>query len=210
MDYIRPDSHQTLHRLDQVQAGDRVALGLLLDRHRPQIQAAVASRLDRRVRSRLDASDIVQESQVEAMQRIGDYLAARPMPFHLWLMRTAHQRIIKAERRHLQAAKRQIDRELPLPHRSSLQLVAGIAADRLSPGSMAARREIARQVRRTLARLAERDREVIMLRNFDGLSNGELSCVLEISLDAAKKRYARALLRLHTLLRDDGVTGAES
>jgi RNA polymerase sigma-70 factor (ECF subfamily) len=210
MDDIRPDSKQTLLLLDQVQRGDREALGLLLDRHRSRIQVSVAGRLDRRVRSRLDASDIVQESQMEAMQRIDDYLATRPMPFHLWLMRAAHQRITKAERRHLQTAKRQIDREVPLPDRSSLQLVAGIAADRHSPSSVAARREIARQVRRALARLPERDREVIMLRNFDEFSNGEVSCLLEISHEAAKKRYARALLHLHTLLREDGLTGAES
>ena len=146
---------------------------------------------------------------MEAAQRIDEYLAARPMPFHLWLMRAAHQRIVKAERRHLQTAKRQVDREVPLPDRSSLQLVAGIAAERHSPSSLAARRETARQVRRTLARLSESDRAIIMLRNFDGLSNGEASCVLNISRDAAKKRYARALLRLHTLLRDEGLTGAE-
>jgi RNA polymerase sigma factor (sigma-70 family) len=65
-------------------------------------------------------------------------------------------------------------------------------------------------VRRILARLPKRDREIIMLRNFDGLTHGEVSCLLEITREAAKKRYARALLRLHELLRAEGLTGAES
>jgi RNA polymerase sigma-70 factor (ECF subfamily) len=210
MDDIRPDSSQTLRLLDQVQAGNRDALGQLLNRHRPRIEAAVEGRLDRRMRSRLDASDIVQDSQMEAFQRIDDFLAARPMPFHLWLMRAAHQRLLKAERRHLRTAKRQIDREVPLPDRTSLHLLAGVAANGDSPSVAATRRETARQVRRVLARLPERDREIIMLRNFDGLTNGEVSCLLEISREAAKKRYARALLRLHELLRAEGLTGAES
>jgi RNA polymerase sigma-70 factor (ECF subfamily) len=106
MDDIRPDSSQTLRLLDQVQAGNRDALGQLLNRHRPRIEAAVEGRLDRRMQSRLDASDIVQDSQIEAIQRIDDFLAVRPMPFHLWLMRAAHQRLLKAERRHLRTAKR--------------------------------------------------------------------------------------------------------
>jgi RNA polymerase sigma-70 factor (ECF subfamily) len=210
MEDIRPDSSQTLRLLDQVQAGNRDALGQLLNRHRPHIEAAVAGRLDRRMRSRLDASDIVQDSQIEAIQRIDDYLAARPMPFHLWLMRAAHQRLLKAERRHLQTAKRKVDREVPLPDRTSLQLLAGIAARVDSPSDLATREEMARQVRRILARLPEHDREIIMLRNFDGLSNGEASCLLEISREAAKKRYARALLRLHELLRAEGLSGGES
>ena len=155
----------------------------------------------------MDASDIVQETQLEATQRIDDYLAERPMPFHLWLMRAAHQRLLKAERRHLQTAKRSIDREIPLPDNTSLHLVASLAGSSGSPSNRAARQEAATQVRRTLARLPEADREIITLRNFEGLSNGEASCLLDINPEAAKKRYTRALLRLRDYLRSDRPEG---
>jgi RNA polymerase sigma-70 factor (ECF subfamily) len=207
MEDIRPDSGHTLRLLNQVQTGDGEALGQLLERHRPKLERAVARRLDRRVRSRLDASDIVQETQLEATQRIDDYLAERPMPFHLWLMRAAHQRLLKAERRHLQTAKRSIDREIPLPENTSLHLVASLAGSSGSPSNRAARQEAATQVRRTLARLPEADREIITLRNFEGLSNGEASCLLDINPEAAKKRYTRALLRLRDFLRNEGSQG---
>lgn len=207
MDDIRPDSSQTLQLLDEAAAANRHAIGQLLQRHLPSVEAAVACRIDRRVRARLDDCDIVQETQLEAMRGMDEYLSTRPMPFYLWLKRAAHQQILKAERRHMQSAKRAINREVPLPDQTSLHLAAGIVAAGHSPLSHAARRELARRVRRTLARLTEGDREIIMLRNFEGLSNGEAACLLDIGRDAAKKRYARALLRLRDFLRDEGLTG---
>jgi RNA polymerase sigma-70 factor (ECF subfamily) len=194
--------------LDEASAGSQQALARLLKRHLPRVEAAVACRIDRRVRARFDSSDVVQETQLEVVRRFDEYLSARPMPFHLWLMRATHQQLQKAERRHLQTAKRAIDREVPLPDHTSLHLVAGLAARSHSPASAAVNKERARTVRRTLAQLSELDREVIMLRNFEGLSNGEAACLLEISREAAKKRYTRALLRLRELMRDEGLSGA--
>ena len=209
MDDVRPDSCSTLQLLDRVSAGDSQAIGALLERHFPRVRADVGRRLDRRVQSRLDSSDVIQETQLEAVRRMDEYLAARPMPFHLWLKRLTHQSLLKAERRHLATAKRTVDREVPLPDQTSLHLIAGIVREGRSPESEAVRKEKAQAVRRLLARLSEADREVIMLRNFDGLSNGEAACLLDVSLEAAKKRYTRALLRLEQLLRDAGLTGAD-
>jgi RNA polymerase sigma-70 factor (ECF subfamily) len=209
MDDVRPDSNQTLLLLDEATAGNQQALGQLLKRHLPRVKATVACRIDRRVRARLDPSDVVQETQLEVTRRFEEFLAARPMPFHLWLKRATHQQILKAERRHLQTAKRAVDREVPLPDRTSLHLVAGLAAGRHSPVSQATAKELARSVRRTLAQLSEMDREIIMLRNFEGLSNGEAACLLAISPEAAKKRYTRSLVRLQKLLRDEGLTGGQ-
>jgi RNA polymerase sigma-70 factor (ECF subfamily) len=209
MDDVRPDSDQTLRLLDEAVAGNEDALGQLLERHNGRIEATVACRIDRRVRARIDALDVVQETQLDVTRRFNEFLAARPMPFHLWLRRATHQQLLKAERRHLRTAKRAVDREVPLPDRTSLHLVAGLAANTHSPVSHAARKELARKVRQALAQLSETDREIILLRNFEGLSNGEAACLLDIGREAAKKRYTRALLRLERLLHDEGVTGAQ-
>jgi RNA polymerase sigma-70 factor (ECF subfamily) len=209
MDDVRPDSGQTLRLLEEATAGSPQALGQLLERHMPRIEATVSYRIDRRLRTRIDASDVVQETQLEVTRRFNEFLSARPMPFHLWLRRATHQQVLKAERRHLQTAKRAVDREVPLPDRTSLHLVAGLAASTQSPASHVTRKEVARKVRHILGRLSEADREIIMLRNFEGLSNGEAACLLEINREAAKKRYTRALLRLQQLLRDEGLTGAQ-
>ena len=68
-----------------------------------------------------------------------------------------------------------------------------------------ATRELARRVREALARLAEPEREILMLRNFEGLSLQEIACVLDIDPAAARKRHGRALLRLRKELIDDGL-----
>jgi RNA polymerase sigma-70 factor, ECF subfamily len=209
MDDIQPDSTQTKLLLQQVKAGNKEALGQLLNRHQPRVEAAVACRLDRRVRSRLDAADIVQDTQMDAIRRINDYFSAPAMPFYLWLLRAAHQRLLKVERRHLRTAKRTMDREVPLPDRSSLHFMAGIVSGGYSPSGLAAQQDAVRQVRRILARLPERDREIIMFRNFEGLSNGEAACLLDIGRETAKKRYTRALLRLQKMLHDEGLSGVK-
>jgi RNA polymerase sigma-70 factor (ECF subfamily) len=61
-------------------------------------------------------------------------------------------------------------------------------------------------VRRAIAALPEADREVILLRNYEGLSNADAAAVLGLDVSAASKRYARALLKLRQLLNDNGLT----
>jgi RNA polymerase sigma-70 factor (ECF subfamily) len=82
------------------------------------------------IQRRVDASDIVQEVLVEANRRLDEYLHSKEpvMPFHLWLRHMARDRLIDAHRRHRRAARRSIDRELPLGR------VAG-AGPKGSPGA---------------------------------------------------------------------------
>ena len=79
MDDIRPDSSSTLQLLGQAAAGDEQALGQLLQHHLPRVKAAVDFRIDRRVQARFDASDVVQETQLEVTRRFDEFLNARPI-----------------------------------------------------------------------------------------------------------------------------------
>ena len=97
---VTPDSGPTLTLLDRIRAGDRAALEELLANYRPRVWAFVEARFDAPLRSRLDPSDVVQEVQAEVAQRIDDYLERRPMPFHLWVRKTAFERLIKLRRQH--------------------------------------------------------------------------------------------------------------
>src|SRR4051794_14947389 len=67
-------------------------------------------RLEPELRGRFDPSDVVQEAQIEALERLPDYVGRRPMPFRDWLFRTAFQRLSKL-RQHAQAARRDVGRE---------------------------------------------------------------------------------------------------
>jgi RNA polymerase sigma-70 factor (ECF subfamily) len=122
---VTPDSAETCRLLEQVGRGDRAALDALLERHRPGLVSFVELRLDPKVRGRLDASDVVQEAQLEAARRMSDFLERRPMPFHLWVRKAAYQRLLNARRDH-RRARRSVEREEALPDSSSLLLAQSL------------------------------------------------------------------------------------
>jgi RNA polymerase sigma-70 factor, ECF subfamily len=205
---ITPDSSETERLLAEAGGGDREALERLLDRHRSYVRQVVAMRIDPQMATRVDPSDIVQETQMEALRRLPDYLARRPMPFRLWLIKTAHERLIVARRRHLQAGRRAVSREEPLPDASSLLLARRIIAADPSPSQQLNQRELAERVRGAMAELPAVDREILMLRTFEGLSNQETALLLDLDPGTSSKRYGRAILRLHAILTEDGLTGS--
>src|SRR5690242_8360213 len=103
MDQVTPDSEETRRLLSRAEAGDRCAFERLFGRHRDGLFRVIEARLDAKVRARVDASDVVQEAQLEAFRRLPDYLVRRPMPFWLWLRKTAQERLLVARRQHLGA-----------------------------------------------------------------------------------------------------------
>jgi RNA polymerase sigma-70 factor (ECF subfamily) len=183
--------------LNRSAAGDVLARGQLLERHRKKLQRLVAVRLDRRLAARGDPSDIVQEALIEAARRLDDYLRERPMPYYPWLRRLALVRLDKHRRRHT-ASKRTVDREEPppLPEESALELADRVLATGTGPDDAAVQREQRQRVRAALDQMAAVDREVLALRFLERLSTTETAAVLGISAAAVKVRLFRALERL--------------
>ena len=204
MNELDPDASDTEHLLCRAGRGEPEAFDRLFDRHRAYLRRVIALRLDGRLKARVDPSDIVQESMLEAFRRLPDYLLRRPMAFRLWLRETAHQRLLMAERHHLNAARRSVRREVPLPDGSAVQLVRPFLAGGHGPEHQFECRERARQVHEAVARLSQADREILALRNLEGLSNQEAAAVLGIEPATASRRYGRALLRLREELSRAG------
>ena len=209
MDKVQPDSAATRELLQRVRQGDRQAFGELFEGHRPYLVQFVELCLDPRLRPRVDPSDVVQEAQLEAVRRLRDYLDRPGMPFRLWLRHLAHDRLLKLRRHHLATARRARSREVALPDRSSLALAQQLLARGPTAGEQLDQRELAQRVRQALAQLAESDREVLLLRNFEGLSYQEIAYILGIEPAAARQRHGRALLRLHKLLFEGGLTESQ-
>jgi RNA polymerase sigma-70 factor (ECF subfamily) len=199
-----PDPAETQHLLQQVRAGDRRAVEELLARHRPYLRQLVELRLDPRLRPRVDASDVVQEAQLEAARRLDGYLQGPALPFRLWLRRLAYDRLLMLRRYHLVAERRSVVREVALPDRSSLLLARRLLAAGSTPSQRLGRQELATRVRRAVAQLPDADREVLLMRTFEGLSYDEVACLLGVDGAAARKRHGRALLRLHKVLSSHG------
>ena len=204
-----PDADQTRELLDQARGGDAAAVNGLLDRHREALRRMVALRMDRALQQRIDASDVVQDVLVEASRRLEEYLKNPQMPFQLWLRHIAKDRLIDAHRRHRVAARRSVDREQSLvapahDDRSTLDLAAQIWDRELTPAAAATQHELARRFQAAIELLEETDREVILLRHFEQLSNQQTAQILGLSEPAAGMRYLRAIRRLRALLDEGG------
>jgi RNA polymerase sigma-70 factor (ECF subfamily) len=131
------------------------------------------------------------------------------MPFGLWLRWLARERVLALHRQHLFADKRAVGREVqPLPVDSSAQFAAGLLGPGPSPSRAAAAVELAERLRTALQQLDDDERELLVGRHFEGLSNRELAQLLGISEAAANKRYIRALERLRGVLLNLGVSSA--
>ncbi len=198
---------QTEELLNRAAKGDRAARDLLLERHRPRLRQMVAVRLDPRLAPRVDPSDVVQEALLDAEQMLSDYLTERPLPFYPWLRRLAWKRLMKLYQHHLDAQKRSAKREactIPLlPDESAWRLGECLVDPGTSPSNRLVRKELCQRVQAALARLAEIDREVLVLRFVEQLSTSEAAAILEITESALKSRQTRALTRLCRLLHVD-------
>jgi RNA polymerase sigma-70 factor (ECF subfamily) len=132
------------------------------------------------------------------------------MPFHLWLRQMAKDRLIDAHRRHRGAARRSMDREQPLAtaasNESSLDLVAQLRDSQLTPAAAATWHELQRRFQAACDQLDTQDQEVVLMRHFEHLTNGEAAAVLELSPQAASMRYLRAMRRLRELMDDERET----
>jgi RNA polymerase sigma-70 factor (ECF subfamily) len=209
MHEVQPDSAVTLGLLLQIRAGDRTAFEQLFARHHAYLHRVVELRLDPRLRARVDPADVVQEAYVEALNRLNGYLKHPALPFRLWLRQIACDRVLKARRHHLGAARRAVSREVPLPEQSSLVLARQLLAAGSTPSQQMDHGELVRRLRRAVAQLPDADREVVMLRHFEGLSNQEVALLLDIQPATASKRHGRAVLRLHRILFEGGMTESQ-
>lgn len=202
---IMSESEDDLRLVERARAGDGAAAGEALVRHRARLRRMVEARLDRRVRGRVDPSDVLQEGFVDAVGKLPGYLAAPRLPLFLWLRLVVGERLAKVHRDHLGAQARDAGREVslyrgPMPAASSAALAAHLLGKETSPTQAAVRAERLLRLQEALNALDPVDREILSLRHFEELTHPEAARVLEIGEAAAAKRYVRALKRLKDVL----------
>lgn len=202
---MKDDDGGEWHRVQKAVAGDSAALAALFEDHRARLKRMIALRLDRRLRGRIDPSDVIQEALVEAAAGLGKYAERREMPLFLWLRWLAGMKLNELHRKHLGYQMRDAAREIsidrpPFPAATSAALADKLLGRMTSACAAAIRRERKARLMEALDALDPNDREIVALRHFEELSNSEAAQALGLQESAASKRYVRALRRLKEVL----------
>lgn len=189
--------------IDRALAGDENVLAELFDREGPRLRRMVRLRLDPRLAGRLDVEDVMQDVYLDVRRRLSDYRARYEgkMPIGLWFRLVTGQRLVDLHRHHLGAAARDAALEVSLhrgsyPQASSASLAAQLLGKLTSASRAIIRAEQRLIVQEALNDMDPIDREVLVLRHFEQLTNDEASLILGLKKTAASQRYARALIRL--------------
>ena len=185
-------------------AGEQ-ALADALTLHGERLQRIVDLRLDPRLTGRVDASDVLQEAFLEARKRQPRYVDDPRVSVFVWLRGVTLDTLIHVHRRHL-AEMRDAGREVslqagPAPQASSISMAGWLIGDLTSPSQAAIRDETARKIEEVLGAMDEIDREVLILRHFEQLSNDEVASVVGVKKAAASRRYMRALARFREVVK---------
>jgi len=203
------DPPETRELLERARRGERPAFEELFERHRERLRQTIAWRLDRRVAGRVDVSDVLQETCLEAVRRLPASLQEPDLPFALWLRWIAREKVAALHRRHLGAARRSAGCEVPLlPADSSVDLVRSLTGRAPSPSQAAATQEMAERLRQALQQLDGDERELILWRHFDRLPSRDVARLLRTTEAAIRQRTLRALERLRKALAALGVSAS--
>src|SRR5262245_57544920 len=209
---MTPHDPNTDELLDRVTRGDPAAPQLLLARHRDRLRKMVAFHMDRRLTSRADPSDVVQEALADAAARLADYARDRPLPFYPWLRQLAWDRLVELHHQHVRARKRSVTREQPAPllsDQSAVLLVAQLVDTGTGPSGQLLRKELRERVHAALAALPAQAREIRLMRHVERLKVSESAALLQLSEGAVKMRRLRAIQKLREVL-DQGPAEGQS
>jgi RNA polymerase sigma-70 factor (ECF subfamily) len=184
------------HWLARARTGDRPALGRLFESCRNYLLLVACRELPADIQPKGGASDLVQETFVEAQRDFGQFTGASEAELLAWLRRLLLNNVANFTRRYRETARRDVGRELSLEgERSSLERQGNLVADQLSPSDWVAREEESAAVEQVLARLPDDYRQVLLLRYREGLPFEAMAHRLGRTANAARKLWARALER---------------
>lgn len=192
--------------LSLAKAGSGPALSRLLERHRGALEVQARLQVGRRLRTKLDFEDLMQELSLEAHRDIGHFRGRSEGEFVSWLRKVFAGILSNQVRHYLGTRRRDLRRERPIANAcddtSRAVMDRQLVAPQSSPSQQAARRERAERLAEALDTLPPAYREVILLRNVEGLSFADVAGRMGRTEDSVKNIWLRALGRLRRILGD--------
>jgi RNA polymerase sigma-70 factor, ECF subfamily len=184
-------------RLSAARAGSVESLGQALEACRGYLLLIAQRELDSGMQAKGGASDLVQETLVDALRDFGRFHGQSEAELRTWLRQLLLHNLVDFARHFRQADKRQIAREIPMDAGgSSVEHHGNLARQAPSPSGQAIEDEQSRAIERALVRLPADYQAVLKLRFEDDLSFEEIGRVLQLTPNAARKLWARAIKRL--------------
>ncbi len=174
-----------------------------LDRYRTYLRLLAEIELSPQLRVKEDASDIVQQTLLEAHRDLSGYRGQSEAELIGWLKSILVRNILNTAR-HYRAQKCDLRRELSLARRldqSSVRVADFLASDQTSPSQHAVKNEQAQQLAEALAQLLEGERTAIVMKHFQGQSLAEISAHLGRPIDAVAGLLKRGLKKLRSQLQ---------
>jgi RNA polymerase sigma-70 factor (ECF subfamily) len=185
--------------LEEAHNGSKEALGRVLEVCRPFLLLVANQQLDPGLRAKVGASDLVQETFLEAQRDFHQFHGRTEEELLAWLRRVLLNNVADFSRQYA-TDKRHVQREVALA-----KAVPGGQAESLpdeadTPGAQARAREEGERLQRALNQLPEDYRQVIELRNYERCSYEEIGQRMGRSAEAVRKLWARAVVQLQQLL----------
>jgi RNA polymerase sigma-70 factor (ECF subfamily) len=183
--------------------GDTTTLGQLLERYRHYLALLARVQIGQRLQGKVDASDVVQETFLNAARNFDGFRGSSEAEFVSWLRKILAARLADLLRRYLGAKGRDVRLERDLEEGfdlSSARLDGGLIAPQATPSQQASRREQAVLLADALSQLPDDYREILVLRHLEGLTFPEVAQRMGRSLDSVGKLWMRGLARLRQIL----------
>ncbi len=189
-------------QIEVARHGDPAALAELFSGLRDYLLAIAQGELDADLRAKLGPSDLVQETFLQAQQCFLRFTGTTDSELKAWLRQILLHECLDV-RNAFVTAKRDINRELPIDAPgSAIALIDGLQLDTSTPSARAIAGEQRARVAAALDRLPADYRQVVWLRNWQGLHFDAISREMGRSEAATRKLFARAIARLRELLND--------
>jgi RNA polymerase sigma-70 factor, ECF subfamily len=191
--------------LVMAKGGDGAALGQLLERYRNYMGLLVRLQVGRRLRSKVDVDDLLQEIWLEIHRKIALFRGCSEREFLTWVRRVIGSILANQIRHYIGTKGRDLRLERGLTDeldQSSRAMNGSLVAPESSPSQQAVRREQAVLLADALQDLPEDYREVIILRQLEGLSFPDVARRVGRTEDSVKNVWLRALARLRRALED--------
>ena len=189
--------------LRRARSGNGADLGQLLELYRKYLTLLVRLQIGRRLQGKVDAADLVQDTFLQAHRDFGQFRGTTEEELIGWLRQILAHSLAMCVRRYFGTQRRDVrlERELAFElDQSSRDLDQGLLANSSSPSNQAARREQAVLLADALGQLTEDYREVIILRQMEGLTFPEVARRMGRSVDSVKKLWPRAMVQFRRAL----------